>query len=227
MTMAPQPEPADPQGDKTSGSEMTEGQTAEQACLEGDPPNHFSFNSAEGHQLEFIIEGKGWHQPGHELEECDLAAIAEAGLLALTRPMAEGIHPAHRRAVTILFSDDATVRELNKTYRGKDSPTNVLSFPSDEPAQTEPQPELEGSPAAGEGSAPEIYLGDAILAYETIKSEAKRHKKPVFEHTAHLVVHAVLHLLGYDHEEEHQANAMEKLESNLMLELGYSDPYAD
>ena len=108
-------------------------------------------------------------------------------------------------SVAIALDSDATVRRLNRTYRGFDKPTNVLSFPS------------------GAGG----FLGDIALARQTVLREAREQGKRPGDHLAHLVMHGVLHLLGYDHEQgERQARRMEKLETRLLAEMGIADPYA-
>jgi probable rRNA maturation factor len=104
--------------------------------------------------------------------------------------------------VCIVLADDALQRRLNRTFRGRDKATNVLSF--------------EASPAA---------LGDVVLALETMAAEAAAQGKPLADHVAHLVVHGVLHLLGYDHETHVQALKMEKLETAILAGLGIADPY--
>jgi len=108
-----------------------------------------------------------------------------------------------RVGVSVVLAGDALLRDLNRTYRGKDKPTNVLSF-------------------AGEGRE----LGDVILSYETVKREAKEQKKNFTQHTAHLVVHGCLHLIGHDHEKDKDAAKMEKLETSILAKLGFPDPYA-
>ena len=117
--------------------------------------------------------------------------------------------------VSIVLASDARVRTLNRTYRGKDTPTNVLSFPSGDSAA---QPMAKQEP---------IILGDVILAFETTRREAKLEQKAFRAHTAHLVVHGVLHLLGYDHLVERDAGKMERLEKLTLKGLGFPDPYAD
>jgi len=107
--------------------------------------------------------------------------------------------------VSVVLTDDKAVRELNKTYRHKDHPTNVLSFSSEE---------------AGE-------LGDIILAYETVKKEAEDAGISFLHHTLHLIVHGFLHLLGYDHEENDQALEMENMEIRILKKQGIANPYED
>ncbi len=112
--------------------------------------------------------------------------------------------------LSILLSDDAEVRILNRDYRAKDRPTNVLSFPAgDEGAAGRPR-----------------LLGDVVLALETIEREAAAQSKPLADHLSHLTVHGVLHLLGHDHQTETQATAMEALETEILRGLGIADPYA-
>lgn len=104
--------------------------------------------------------------------------------------------------ITLKFATDEEVEALNHLYRGKKKPTNVLSFPNDEPP-----------------------LGDIIFAYETIKAEAKQQKKTFRAHTLHLVVHGVLHLLGMDHESKSDAKEMEALEIEYLKRLAIANPY--
>lgn len=116
--------------------------------------------------------------------------------------------------VSILLADDETVRTLNRAWRGQDKPTNVLSFAS---LDDEDEPRVPGAP---------LLLGDVILAFETTAREAADQGKPLADHFGHLVVHGVLHLLGYDHEEDAEAEEMEALESSILAALGIPDPYA-
>jgi len=110
------------------------------------------------------------------------------------------------RAVTVLLTDDETVRELNDRFRGKDKPTNVLSFPAIE--------------------NPEGFIGDIALAYGVCAREAADQGKPLADHLQHLVAHGVLHLVGYDHQTDAEAEAMEALETRILAGLGIADPYA-
>lgn len=113
--------------------------------------------------------------------------------------------------VSVMLTDDASIRELNRQWRGKDKATNVLSFPAPE------QPGFEGP----------RHLGDIALAYETLVREAEEESKTLSDHFAHLIVHGVLHLLGYDHEVEAEAEVMEALEVKALATLGIADPYRD
>jgi len=114
--------------------------------------------------------------------------------------------------LSIVLADDPFIQDLNKQYRDKDSPTNVLSFPQFEPEELET---LEGT----------IPLGDMIFAFETIAREAGEQEKSFTDHTTHLIVHSILHLLGYDHEEEEAAEEMENLEVSILCEMGVKNPY--
>ena len=110
-----------------------------------------------------------------------------------------------------MLTDDAQIQELNRNWRGKDKPTNVLSFPAPEqPGATGPR-----------------HLGDIALAYETLVRESEEESKELAHHFAHLIVHGVLHLLGYDHEVEAEAEIMEGLEVKALATLGIADPYRD
>lgn len=110
--------------------------------------------------------------------------------------------------VTVRLVDEAESRELNHTYRGKDKPTNVLSFPFEAP------PGLELP-----------LLGDLVICRQVVEAEAIEQGKPLMAHWAHMVVHGSLHLLGYDHIEDDEAEEMEALERDIMQELGFADPY--
>lgn len=112
--------------------------------------------------------------------------------------------------VSVLFTDDVEMQDLNKRWRGLDKPTDVLSFPSD-------GPEIPGEPA---------YLGDIALGFETSMRDAAQMKRPAEAHISHLLVHGFLHLLGYDHIESADAAVMEPLEAEILAGLGLPDPYA-
>jgi probable rRNA maturation factor len=117
--------------------------------------------------------------------------------------------------LAVMLTDDAGIRTLNKNWRGQDKPTNVLSFPALQP------------PAGRERDDAPRMLGDIAIAYETTRREADDEQKPFDHHLSHLAVHGFLHLVGYDHEKDGEAEAMENLEREILAELGIPDPYAD
>ena len=125
---------------------------------------------------------------------------------ALTTIAAEAALQGEPGELTVLLTDDDAVRGLNARFRGKDAPTNVLSFP------------------AAPSAAP--HLGDIALAYGVCAREAAEQGKPLAQHLQHLVVHGVLHLLGLDHHGDEEAEAMEARERAILLRLGVPDPYA-
>jgi probable rRNA maturation factor len=152
--------------------------------------------------IEVMIEGDGWDalEPYPLAVRCFEAVREETG------------DPALLRLVSALFTTDEEVRVLNREFRGKDKPTNVLSFPA------EPLPGLP------EEAQP---LGDLALALETCLAEAEAKAVPPANHAAHLVVHGLLHLLGYDHLVDEEAETMENLERRVLERLGIADPYGD
>jgi probable rRNA maturation factor len=162
-----------------------------------DPP----LGDAQGVELDLVVEAGSW-PPEEELAE--LARQAIRGVLA-----AIGRTDA-RSELSIVFSDDAHVRALNAGWRGKDAPTNVLSFPAF----------AHGS----RGSVPPM-LGDIVLAAETVAREAGAEDKPLAHHLTHLIVHGILHLIGYDHDSDAEAEEMEDLERRILAGLDIPDPY--
>jgi probable rRNA maturation factor len=134
---------------------------------------------------------------------------AEADAEALVRRAAEAVllgEGAVGEGVTVLLTDDASVQALNARFRTQDKPTNVLSFPAP--------------------PNPEKHLGDVALAFGTCEREAREQGKPLAHHLQHLVAHGVLHLLGYDHMTDAEAEAMEGRERDVLAGLGIPDPYA-
>ena len=134
------------------------------------------------------------------------AALAAGAARAALGAAAQGI-------VEIVLTDDAEQQELNRRWRGRDAPTNVLAFPV-------------GDAGLAPAGAP-ILLGDVVLALETVAREAAEQQKPLVDHLRHLVVHGVLHLLGFDHETEADAAIMETREIAILRRLGVPDPYRD
>ena len=128
---------------------------------------------------------------------CIAASVAESGVKA-----------AAACEMSVTFCADADIRELNAQWRGKDSATNVLSFPTPGPVANKP------------------LLGDIVVAYETVAREAREQNKTLHAHVTHMIMHGFLHLIGYDHESPHEAEEMESLERRIALRLGIGDPYA-
>ncbi len=163
--------------------------------------------------VETVIEDARWEALG-------LATLAEgAGRAVLT-----GLElPVRGFSISLMGCDDARIALLNADFRGKPTPTNVLSWPSAERgaefAGEAPQP-----PRPGPADDPES-LGDIAIAFETCAREAGDQGTPMVAHVTHLIVHGVLHLLGYDHIEEEDAAVMEGLEVRILASLGVSDPY--
>jgi len=149
--------------------------------------------------VELAIDCSKWEALG------DLEAIAAKCLDAALEESDET--PLDGAEVSFLFCDDARVHALNLQFRGKDRPTNVLSFPTPEPLESA------------------RVLGDIVLAYETIAREANEQQKSLADHSRHMIVHGFLHLLGFDHENEADAAEMEALEVRILGKLGVENPY--
>jgi len=156
--------------------------------------------------VECVIADPRWQAAGIE----DLANRAAAATLAHLRL-------AGTPEIALLAADDARVADLNASFRDKAEPTNVLSWPAEALA-----PETPGArPPPPKGAE----LGDIALAYETCRHEAEAAGRPFADHVTHLVVHGVLHLLGYDHNDAEDAMLMESLEIEILDSLGVADPY--
>jgi len=140
-----------------------------------------------------VVEDERWRK-----DPATLKLIRRAARLALDHPR------RGKRSLTILLSDDRRLRQLNRQFRGKDKPTNVLSFVSGDPR----------------------YWGDVAIAFGVVEREARAQGKTVPAHSAHLTVHGILHLKGYDHARGPDQAAMESLETLILSRLGLSDPYA-
>lgn len=153
-----------------------------------------------GPRIDLCIECEGWHA----LPDLETLATEVITACAGEIPQQKTIGAE----VSLLFCDDAAIRLLNKTWRGKDMPTNVLSFPV----------------AAVRSKGPARMLGDIVLAYETTAGEAAE-GAGLRDHTAHLIAHGFLHLLGYDHENDSEAETMESAERRILSRLGIADPY--
>jgi probable rRNA maturation factor len=153
------------------------------------------------------------------------AAIRAAAEALAAHPRCEGAQGAE---ACVVLADDAVVQSLNRSYRGKDAPTNVLSFPFQEPpGGSPPDQDDEDSDDGGLTIEPEPReLGDVVLALETVAREATEQGIAPVHHLQHLVVHGLLHLMGFDHETDAQAEVMEGLEVEILASLGVADPYA-
>lgn len=151
------------------------------------------------------VEDDAWTEA---FGESQLVALTRRALAAAARHLA--LPEAIETEVSVTFADDATVAEANRAWRGKDRPTNILSFPM---VQLEP------------GERPGPLAGDLLLAFETVARESVAEEKPLADHLGHLLVHGFLHLMGYDHIEDDDAAAMEAAEVAILADLGIADPY--
>lgn len=156
--------------------------------------------------LDIVHEAESWAEVD-DLERL----IVDAGRALATQPRFSDLASAE---ACIALGDDASVQALNLRYRGKDAPTNVLSFPAG-PA---------GHPLDEAAPRP---LGDLVLAYETLVREAGEQGIPLAHHLQHLVVHGLLHLLGFDHETDREAREMEAIEVEILAGLGIPNPYKE
>lgn len=158
--------------------------------------------------LELSVEHAAWTEALPDVAAL-VAGMAEAALADADCDLGDG--PVE---ISVVLADDATVQGLNRDWRGKDKPTNVLSFAA---LDDDGAPRVPGAP---------LLLGDIVLAFETCRAEAAAQHKPLSDHLSHLVVHGVLHLLGYDHEDdETEAEEMERLEAAVLARFGIADPY--
>jgi probable rRNA maturation factor len=151
-------------------------------------------------EIDIIVSAAPWEDfDGLEglTRACIEASLAESGAT-----LVDGCE------ISVTYCDDSDIRELNARWRGKDKPTNVLSFPTPGPLEARP------------------LLGDIVIAYETVAREAGEQDKTLREHTSHMVIHGFLHLIGYDHESAKEAEEMESLEGRIASRLGLRDPYA-
>src|SRR5260370_11295426 len=147
-------------------------------------------------------------------ETAERLARDAAELAAMRGMAASGLACPAPVELGITLASAVEQQRLNRDYRGQDVPTNVLAFPAWEPGTQIPP----GAP---------LLLGDVVLAYETVVREACEQDKQVANHLCHLVVHGVLHLLGFDHLTQAEAARMESLETSILAELGVPDPYGD
>lgn len=154
--------------------------------------------------IDVTMEAGNW-PPGETIEEwirrAFAAIVAETGLTI----------PRQGTELSAVFTDDAHIRQLNREWRGKDKSTNVLSFPAFAPNKAGPISPM---------------LGDIVLAWQTVAREADADGKSIDQHSMHLIVHGILHLIGYDHELDDEAEEMEALERRILSRLAIPDPYA-
>jgi probable rRNA maturation factor len=155
-----------------------------------------------------IVDDRGWLKLLADPAPL-LRRAARAALKIARRP--RGLKPGSKVALSVALMSDRAVQRLNRDFRGKDRPTNVLSFPA---------PPL---PAGGKSRT--VMLGDIALALGVVRREAKAQGKTAADHLAHLMVHGVLHLLEYDHETDEDAERMERQERKALAALGIADPY--
>jgi probable rRNA maturation factor len=151
-------------------------------------------------QIEVIVRSARWRKRPTAKTIVKKAVLAAAD--AVSTPPAE---------LAIVLGDDSAIRALNRDWRDKNAPTNVLSFPAAAAGKTRP-----ASP----------YIGDIVIAYQTVAREAVAEGKPFSHHLAHLAIHGFLHLLGYDHENDRDAQKMERLERKILKRMAIPDPYA-
>lgn len=159
---------------------------------------------ASGLEIDLAVEAGSWPDDDGLLALADRAALATAEIAGIG---------FDGRELSLVFTDDEHIGTLNADWRGKAKPTNVLSFPV---------PEF---PPGMQYDGP-LPIGDIVLGYETVAREAAEAGLTLADHIAHLLVHGLLHLHGYDHEDDAEADAMERLEAAILARLGIADPYA-
>jgi probable rRNA maturation factor len=165
-------------------------------------------------EISIEIAFPGWLEKFPDIDErCHAAAAVAFAAGVASHPLAQRQGPL---LIDILLTDDTEMQELNRDWRGQDKPTNVLSFAAldddESPLPPEPVP---------------VLLGDIAIGFETVEREAKEQGKVFADHLAHMIVHGILHLLGYDHESEAEALAMETLERTVLTGMGAPDPYME
>ncbi len=163
---------------------------------------------------ETLIQDRRW-------QAIDLPGLSDRAATATLTVL--GIAPG-RAEITVLACDDARITDLNREFRDKATPTNVLSWPAQDLAAADPgavprapEPDFTG----------ELVLGDIAIAWETCAREAGEAGKPLADHVTHLIVHGLLHLLGYDHIRDADATLMQRLEVRVLGTLGVDDPYRE
>jgi probable rRNA maturation factor len=149
-------------------------------------------------KIDVLVDSSLWTEPG-KMRSVVRRAIAQAATTQSTSGS----------ELAIVLTDDSAIRQLNRLWRGIDAPTNVLSFPA----------------AATQVGDEPAHLGDIVLAYQTIAREARAERKPLVHHVAHLTVHGYLHLMGYNHDRDDDAEVMEQAERDILRCLAIPDPY--
>jgi probable rRNA maturation factor len=147
-------------------------------------------------KIDVLVDSDLWQEPAEARSTVRRAVTQAAATVSTTGT-----------ELAIVLTDDSAIRQLNRLWRGIDAATNVLSFPSKQPADEPP------------------HLGDIVLAYQIIAREARAEGKPFAHHLAHLAVHGFLHLVGYDHDKDADAEAMEQTERKILGRLNIPDPY--
>ena len=160
-------------------------------------------NDAPAIAVDIALEAEAWGDEDRWRPLAETVAAAVAARDELIVPDAAEL--------SLVLTDDAHIRVLNRNWRGFDKPTNVLSFPAGDDDEEDPGP----------------LLGDVIVAHETMAREAEDEGKSFEDHFAHLLVHGLLHLFGFDHENDAEAEEMEALETEILAGLGVADPYAE
>ena len=171
--------------------------------------------AAAGLKIDVLVDSEHWKNAG--TAKAVVRRALKQAATTLSTKSAE---------LAIVLTDDAAMRRLNRNWRGVDAPTNVLSFATKNPGNRHMRDRVSdeldkrlGKHLVGK------HLGDIVLAYETVKREARREGKPFDHHLAHLAVHGFLHLLGYDHASSAQARRMETIERAVLRDLAVPDPY--
>jgi probable rRNA maturation factor len=164
--------------------------------------------------IDIVINDDQWQQAGFDPEtETSLAIQAALNGARYPKPLTK----ARPLELSVNLTSNAEIQALNRTWRGKDKPTNILSFASIDDPDFRLAASLPGP----------FHLGDLVLAWGVVAAEAAEQRKTLHDHFAHLLIHGTLHLLGYDHEVEAEAETMEALEIDILKRLGIENPYAE
>jgi probable rRNA maturation factor len=169
-------------------------------------------DGADDVEVDISIACSEWERALPDLRTLCRSAVA-AALAAASHDAGGAFHDLSGAEISLVLADDAFIRDLNCRYRHIDRATNVLAFP--------------GGETAGRVAGAPVLLGDVILAYETAASEAAAENKTLANHVSHLIAHGTLHLLGYDHQADDEAETMESLEVEALALLKIANPYAD